>query len=218
MGSRLASLPAATREAVEPWLHPNAAHVQDLRWDSLVRFFFARWPEAASASASGSDSAASNSAASELAQLALQTLQDYGVPTTVKATGAAQELGAWFLDMCYTELNVRARRLRATVEYTVVPNSLYGLMRPHVPSNLQCLTDEHLGNLAEAAGSCMLLRQPVPDWAGIRALLASVAQLDDDLLRAAVAWTPPVPDQVPLVATSGDAVAMQAPTGGTSGK
>lgn len=214
-GSLLTDLPAAARVAVQPWLHPGATRVQDLQWARLIGQVFTRWPGPEDVSASGPDR--DDRAAMELAHRALHTIQRHGVQCTAKALASVQEVGAWLLDMCSTELKVRANRVRSTVAYVTVHNRWYGIIRAHVPAAIQCFKDENLGNIVEAAATCMLLREPVPDWAGIRALLTSVSQLEDDgLLGAAVAWAPPVPDPCPLAATSGDAVAMRAPTGGTA--
>lgn len=157
----------------------------------------------------------------ELASRAVHALETAGVPLVKKALAKNQEVGAWLLDLCYTELRVRAKLLRPSVQYVAVANALYGKIRPELPSGLQVFNDENCGNIVEAASTVLFLR-PVtvgPDWAGIRALLTSVVQLDPELCRVAAVWAPPAPPVSylgPPVATSGDTV--EAPTGCTSGK
>jgi hypothetical protein len=139
----------------------------------------------------------------ELGQRALQTLDACQVPVVAGTLAGLQELGAWLLDCCFTETRVRAGRARWTVQYTVVPNALFGLIRPHLPSgrgSLLQFKDENLGNVVEAAASCMLLQL---DWDGIRGLSGCIAQLDEQMAE----------EQRPVAP-----VALQALAGGTTGK
>ena len=206
-GCVLAELPPDKRAALARWLRADGptTHLQDVDWRRLLGCVFDQWlPEPPVASAT-------YSAEAELARRAVQALTQSSVPLVKRALAIAQEPGAWLLDMCYTELKVRAQLCRASAQYIVVSNGLYAIIRPFLPVSpvdLRAFNDEGVGNLVEAAASTMLLRpaEVGPDWHGLRGLVTLVAQLDPALRAIPEVWARPVMYQWPPVA----------PTGGTA--
>ena len=94
-----------------------------------------------------------------------------------------QEVGSWVLDTIWTELLVRGNREQPGIQYRPVPNAVYAKMKGHRDQEpLWGAADESVGNLWEAYGSLLFLRDAVPDWRGIRSIMcrAMIAQVEID--------------------------------------
>jgi len=78
---------------------------------------------------------------------------------------------------------IRGGRELANIQYRPVPNAVYAKMKGSRDQEpLRWAGDESVGNLWEAYGSLLFLRDAVPDWRGIRSILcrAMVAQVELD--------------------------------------
>ena len=103
--------------------------------------------------------------------------------------GEYQELGAWFMDFCWTELCVRAGVQKDWVAYKAVPNETYHFFWQNLKAPVSAekwkvassvKQDAGDGNVVETAAAWFLASKDVN---AIQKLLLSVMQVDPDFKK-----------------------------------
>jgi hypothetical protein len=113
-----------------------------------------------------------------------------GFASWVITGGQAQKLGAWAMDLCWTELRVATGTVRPNVAYDAVGNSLYkslaireagGTVTDLEAQTYKCFDgsvsrQDKIGNVFETYATLLLLRG---DWVGMATMLYLLASVDE---------------------------------------
>ena len=95
-----------------------------------------------------------------------------GIGIADASKGSFQSLGAWAMDVAWTEINVRAGVTRASVQYTAIGNEDFQRLEPGGTLPFGFTRPDRVGNLYETAATVWLLRR---DLVPIRRLLRALA-------------------------------------------
>ena len=159
------------RDRLSKFAKPNARFMRDLDFQKVLRCVFSVDIEGWEL---GRD-----------AKSACAALKVQGLLATKKGFQRYQEIGAWILDVAWTELLVRGKVRSATIEYEPLPNAIYAAMKGDFDEGPISGRDGNsfLGDLWESFGTFLVIRKSAPDWAGIRSILlrAMIAQKEWDM-------------------------------------
>ena len=163
-------------------------NVQDLFWEQVIVNVMA--------AAGGSLSTYAPQAFPDLPTI-VHDLGSNGFPPRTITSGEAQTLGAWTMDLCWTELNVATGISRGGIAYDAVGNYYYKVLAEHMAQQRRttvatqmwhCLEApvekaEKIGNIFETYATLLLLRG---DWGGLATMLFMLASLEGGQLTQAL--------------------------------